>query len=127
VTKPFQPEELAARIRAVLRRRGAGVVPSATLQRGSLELDGTGYTARVDGKPVKLTTTEFEILYLLASREGRPLTREVLLEHVCPAATESLRTIDVHVRHIREKLGPKAGTYLRTLHRVGYLFSAGEQ
>jgi two-component system phosphate regulon response regulator PhoB len=124
VTKPFKPEELAARIRAVLRRLGAGVVPSAVLKAGRLELDGAGYSAKVDGRPVKLTTAEFEILYLLASREGRPLTREILLEHVCPPETQTPRTIDVHVRRIREKLGPDAGAYLKTLHRVGYLFSS---
>lgn len=124
ITKPFEPAELAARIKAVLRRRGAGVVPSALLKRGALEIDGASYTAKVDGKPLELSTTEFEILYLLACRENRTLTREVILEHTCAQTTETLRAVDVHVGHIRRKLGPKASGYIRTVHRLGYLFSA---
>ncbi len=122
VTKPFDITELAARIKAVLRRRNSGVVPSQVLKRGKLMVDGTSYSARVDGKPVALSTMEFEILYLLAAHEGRPMTRQMLLDHVCPETTDTLRTVDVHIQHLRSKLGPVAGDYIKTMHRIGYMF-----
>lgn len=123
ITKPFQPAELAARIKAVLRRAASGVVPSSSIKFGCLELNGTGYRAKVNGKAVELSTTEFEILYLLASRPGQPMTRETLLDHVCSRTAETIRTIDAHVMHLRKKLGKEAGGYIKTMHRVGYLFS----
>jgi two-component system phosphate regulon response regulator PhoB len=122
VTKPFDPAELAARIRAVLRRSGSGAGLGRVLEAGPLELDGGSYRVTVGGKETPVSTTEFDILYLLVASQNQPLSRQYLLEHACPETTETLRTIDVHIRHLRQKLG-KAGQFIRTLHRVGYVFS----
>jgi DNA-binding response OmpR family regulator len=121
VTKPFSPRELVARLRAVLRRTGAN--PDAAERPkvvGPLTLDPGRRSVTVDGEPVQLTSTEFDLLAHLVSRPGRVFTREELLSAVWGYASHSgTRTVDVHVAQVRAKLGA-AGTLIRTHRGVGY-------
>jgi DNA-binding response OmpR family regulator len=126
VAKPFSPRELAARVRAVLRRVHE---PSATAPRtaGALRLDEARRSVTVAGQAVALTAKEFDLLAALMRADGRVLSREQLLEAVWgyPHAAEiESRTVDVHVRRLREKLGPEAGRVV-TVKAVGYRFDAG--
>ena len=133
--KPFNPRELAARIKAVLRRAPdppaaapagpAGPNAKRMLVRGALEMDLEGYIARLDGNPLALTTLEFSLLRELASAPGRALSRETLLDRVRGRDFELFdRSIDVHISHLRQKLGddPAQPRFIRTVRSVGYLF-----
>jgi DNA-binding response OmpR family regulator len=119
VTKPFSPRELVARVRAVLRRAVPAAADGGVLRSGSLSLDPQRRTAAVDGSPVGLTTTEFDLLAHLMRRPGRVFSREELLGEVWgyPAGTPT-RTVDVHVAQLRGKLG--AALRVRTVRGVGY-------
>ncbi|MCC6810196.1 MAG: response regulator transcription factor [Deltaproteobacteria bacterium] len=122
--KPFNPRELAARIKAVLRRVDTPPVKD-TLRFGPLVIDLSAYTATLDGKAVELTTIEFAILRELALAYGRVMSREVLLERVRNREFEVFdRSIDVHVSHVRQKLGDDAKDprWIKTVRGVGYLF-----
>ena len=122
--KPFNPRELAARIKAVLRRVDTPPVKD-TLRFGPLVIDLSAYTATLDGKAVELTTIEFAILRELALAYGRVMIREVLLERVRNREFEVFdRSIDVHVSHVRQKLGDDAKDprWIKTVRGVGYLF-----
>jgi DNA-binding response OmpR family regulator len=126
VVKPFSPRELVARVRAVLRRGGA---PERTPARriGDLELDEERRQVGVKGAPVELTAKEFGLLAALVRANGRVLSREQLLEEVwgyASAAEIESRTVDVHVRRLREKLGPEARRVV-TVKAVGYRFDPG--
>ncbi len=118
VTKPFSPRELAARVRAVLRR----VEPDATDDRlsvGDVELDRKARTATVAGTEVELTAREFELLWHLGSRPGIVVTRTQLLDRVWGLAFPGgTRTVDVHVGQIRRKLARPA--LIRTVRGAGY-------
>jgi DNA-binding response OmpR family regulator len=123
VTKPFSPRELVARVRAVLRR-GAGGPGAADAERvrqvGSVSLDPGRRSVAVDGAPVSLTSTEFDLLAHLMNRPGRVYTREELLASVWGYAVHAgTRTVDVHVAQVRGKLGDAAGI-IRTVRGVGY-------
>jgi DNA-binding response OmpR family regulator len=121
VTKPFSPRELVARVRAVLRR-AAGPAAEAERPRaaGPVRLDPVRREVTVAGRPVQLTSTEFDLLAQLMSRPGRVFTREELLASVWGYAAHSgTRTVDVHVAQVRAKLGPGAAT-IRTHRGVGY-------
>lgn len=128
VLKPFSPPELVARVRAVLRRTSAEpVVPAPAetpvLVAGGLELDPETREVRVDGEPVALTAREFDLLAALMRRPGVVFSREQLLEgSVGYADFAEARGIDVHVRHLREKLGDDAAAprFLETVRGVGY-------
>jgi len=126
VTKPFSAREVAARIRAVLRRveDGPGDAPAAgRLSVGELALDPAGRTASFAGEPLELSRKEFEVLELLAREAGRVVTRERLLEEVWETTWfGSTKTLDVHVSGIRRKLGddPSAPRYLHTVRGVGF-------
>ena len=130
VTKPFSLAELRSRVRAVLRRSqrpagGAGV--DDVLEAEGVRLDATRRTAERDGEPVQLTYVEFEILRSLMRSPGRVLSRRALLESVWDSADyREQRTIDVHIRHLREKLesDPSAPQLIRTVRGVGYRFGA---
>ena len=130
VTKPFSLAELRSRVRAVLRRAqrpagGAGV--EDVLEAEGVRLDATRRTAERDGEPVQLTYVEFEILRSLMRSPGRVLSRRALLESVWDSADyREQRTIDVHIRHLREKLesDPSAPQLIRTVRGVGYRFGA---
>jgi DNA-binding response OmpR family regulator len=123
VTKPFSIKELVARVRALLRRARTPLDQPVVLARDGLELDEARRTVRVDGEPVVLTRREFDLLADLMRRPGRVATREQLLERVWgydhPGMT---RTVDVHVRQLRKKLGPAAAALIETLVGVGYRF-----
>jgi len=126
VVKPFSPRELVARIRAVLRRLH-DPSDSAVRTGGELRLDEARRSVTVRGQPVELTAKEFGLLAALMRADGRVLSREQLLESVWgyPNAGEiESRTIDAHVRRLREKLGPEARRIV-TVKAVGYRFDAG--
>jgi DNA-binding response OmpR family regulator len=128
ITKPFSMREFRSRVRAALRR--AEMAPTAEpgaepLVRGELTLDFEKRTSELAGKPVDLTYVEFEILSVLASHPGRVYTRDMLLDRIWgDSAFRDQRTIDVHIRHLREKLepDPKNPEYLLTVRGVGYRF-----
>jgi two-component system response regulator MtrA len=130
VTKPFSLAELRSRVRAVLRRaqRPAGAAGvEDVLEAEGVRLDATRRTAERDGEPVQLTYVEFEILRSLMRSPGRVLSRRALLESVWDSADyREQRTIDVHIRHLREKLesDPSAPQLIRTVRGVGYRFGA---
>ena len=111
VVKPFSPRELLARIRAVLRRVGGPEPKPAGRTAGDLRVDEARHAVTVGGRPVDLTAKEFGLLAALMRADGRVLDREQLLESVwgyANAAEIESRTVDVHVRRLRAKLGPEA-------------------
>ena len=122
VSKPFGIMELMARIRAVLRR--SGQTPSITeFQYRELLIFWEKHEVYVEGDEVSLTNKEFELLRLLVENRGIVLTREILLENIWGLGTErENRTLDVHIRTLRSKLGP-AGSYIQTVRGVGYKFT----
>ena len=128
ITKPFSVAEFRSRVKAALRRgqmTGAAPTGDAPIKAGGLEIDFERRAVRLDGKPVELTYVEFEILAALAGTPGRVFTRETLLEHIWGDSTyRDPRTVDVHIRHLREKLeaDPKQPEYLFTVRGVGYRF-----
>jgi two-component system phosphate regulon response regulator PhoB len=123
VTKPFSPREMVLRIRAVLRRAHGGATPAKPGElviAGPIELDAENYTARVDGTVLTLTVTEFRLLSDLLRARGRVRTRDRLLSEVWGYDSDVLsRTVDTHVRRLRDKLGP-AARWLETVRGVGY-------
>jgi len=124
VTKPYSPRELVLRIRKLLKRTQNGDEGGEHLRIGPLEIDVPRHAALVDCKPVALTATEFNLLTILAQRRGRVQTRERLLQDVWGYETAiDTRTVDTHMRRLREKVGP-AAEYLETIRGVGYRFKA---
>jgi two-component system, OmpR family, phosphate regulon response regulator PhoB len=123
VVKPFSPRELVARVRALVRRLREPDLPAA--QRiGDLEVDEARHHVAVSAEPVDLTAKEFGLLCALIRANGRVLSRDQLLERVwgyADAAEIESRTVDVHVRRLREKLGPEARRIV-TVKAVGYRF-----
>jgi DNA-binding response OmpR family regulator len=122
LTKPFSMRELVARVAAVLRRATKAGAPAdgGVLRAGALELDPEGHRAAVDGRPVRLTRREFDLLHHLARRPGRAVGREQLLVDVWGYADGTgARTVDTHVAALRRKVGPG---WIRTVHGVGYAF-----
>jgi len=120
VPKPFSLKELAARIRAVLRRTAEKTVSKAIDIGGVLSIDPEKHEVRCQGAPVELTSTEFNILRLLASKKGRVFTRDQILDHLWGHDKIVLdRTVDVHVKNLREKLGP-ASHFIKNIRGVGY-------
>ena len=122
VTKPFSPRELEARVRAVLRRQGAGA-EADVLRAGNLTLDIPRLRAAVSGRGVELTATEFQLLAALARQPGRVFTRAQLLDAIHGVAFDSYeRAIDAHVKNIRRKIepDPRSPRYLLTVYGVGY-------
>ncbi len=125
--KPFEPRELLARIRAVLRRRGEGAAPAAKLLRfGSLEIDRDARTVLVAGQVCDLTSYQFDLLITLAERAGRVLTRDQIMEAVRGRELEAFdRSIDVHMGRIRAviELDAKNPKRILTVRGVGYVFA----
>lgn len=123
LAKPFSPRELVARIKAVLRRSEASQVNSDFLTIGNiLHIDKRKFEAIVNGEKVYLTTTEFKILELLASHPGWVFSREQILNHLWGNDKIVLdRTIDVHIRNLRSKIG-LAGDYIINIRSIGYKF-----
>lgn len=123
VTKPFSPKELAARVKAVLRRADAQPSKSKELSAG-LSINKENMEVFSNGKRVELTLTEFKILELLTSKKGRVFTRDEMLDYVWgEEKVVSDRTIDVHIKNLREKLG-KQGSHIQNIRSVGYKFDA---
>ncbi len=127
LTKPFSMRELMARVRALLRRSSARESTEATtvIAAGSLQLDARGRTVSRAGSEVALKPKEFDLLYFLAKNAGQVFTREQLLEHVWGYDFfGGSRTVDVHVRWLREKVEdrPAQPTHLLTVRGVGYKF-----
>jgi len=125
VVKPFSPRELVARIRAVLRRARPSPGPTP-ITVGRLGIDAAAHTVTVDGAAVALTRREFDLLRALVEARGRVLSREFLLDHVwgyTAAGEIESRTVDVHVRRLRQKLGAE-GRRIATVTGVGYRLEA---
>jgi DNA-binding response OmpR family regulator len=129
VTKPFSPKELAARVRAVLRRLPGEPRP-AEIKHGDLNMDFAKYEASFAGRPLNLTTVEFRLLGVLAREPGRVFSRASLIEEALGYDFQGFdRTIDVHVLNLRRKLEPDPNhpSYIRTVYGVGYKFVEDEQ
>ena len=137
VTKPFSPRELVARIRAMLRRprvlHTAAPTPAADIPAprvfGSLRIDVAGREVDIDGDPILLTRTEFDILEALSARPGMVLSRRQLLETVRSGPwVGNEHLVDVHIGHLRRKLGDDAAQprFILTVRGVGYRMGAGE-
>lgn len=133
--KPFEPRELLARIRAILRRQGRGdaassastIAPAQPLLRfGSLEIDRDARSVTVGGAPADITSYQFDLLVALAERAGRVLTRDQIMEAVRGRELEAFdRSIDVHMGRIRAAIeaDPKAPKRILTVRGVGYVFA----
>jgi DNA-binding response OmpR family regulator len=124
LAKPFNPRELLARMSAVLRRARAAPEDEGKLEASGIVVDVARHTATVDGAPLDLTTTEFDILRALVAAAGRVIPRERLMAEARGedwAAYE--RSVDVHVSHLRRKLGddPRQPARIKTIRGVGYL------
>lgn len=120
ITKPFSTRELVARIKANLRRSKKLRPEPENLNLGMLTLNPTGFEAFVEGKKVELTTTEFQILLILAENPGRVFSREEIINKLWKGEKIILdRTIDVHIKKLRDKLG-KAAYLIKSIRGVGY-------
>jgi two-component system phosphate regulon response regulator PhoB len=123
VTKPFSPRELALRVKTILRRSAGKTTPSEVLKHESLVVDLAKHAAMLGGKAIDLTATEFKLLATLLERRGRVQTRDTLLNDVWGYEGDvDTRTVDTHVRRLREKLG-KSADYVETVRGVGYRFT----
>lgn len=129
VTKPFSPRELVSRVKAVLKRGRREELSGANLlsfNDGRLTLDGRNFSVVHDGSPVVLTPTEFKILFVLSAAPQRVFPREELIDKALGYQFEGYeRSIDAHVKNIRQKLGddPRAPTFIQTIYGVGYRFA----
>lgn len=125
VTKPFSPRELTLRVAAVLRRCSTEAAVEEVFEQGAICLDAARHRCLVDGAEAPLTAKEFNLLRELMSRPGRVVTRESLLERVWGSdVTVTSRTIDTHLKRLREKLG-RSGNLIETVRGVGYRFTDG--
>lgn len=126
ITKPFSPREVVARVRAVLRRVEGETAPVEILRAGEVEMDLKKHVVTARGKVVELTPTEFDLLTALMKNPGRAFTRMQLLDLVQGEAFDGYeRTIDAHIKNLRQKLGddPKQPRFLITVFGVGYKFA----
>jgi len=127
IPKPFSPRELLARLRAVLRR----AAPEAVAERltvGDIVIDVPARDVRIGGRPATLTGVEFDILLALVRRAGRVVAREALLTEAGRGdVTVGERTVDVHISHLRQKLGddPRVPKLIKTVRGVGYVLAKG--
>jgi len=126
VVKPFDPGEVAARVRARLRGKGSrDGSAGSVLTAGNLRLDSRSYEVTCGGKQVELTPKEFQLLEFMIRNKNIVLSRDRILEEVWgydyPGTT---RTVDMHVKKLREKLKPPAGWRIRTIYGIGYKFEA---
>ncbi|QRK08156.1 response regulator transcription factor [Archangium violaceum] len=123
LAKPFSPRELLARLRAVLRRAQPAAV-AEKLESSGVSIDVSAREVRVGGKPVELTGLEFDLLVALVRRAGRVIPRDALLGEAGRGDTVvGERTVDVHISHLRQKLGDEGSRLIKTVRGVGYLFS----
>jgi phosphate regulon transcriptional regulator PhoB len=123
VTKPFSPRELVLRVKSIMRRGREKNVAPEKLQFGDLTVDQARHQVLLKGKPVELTATEFKLLTILMERRGRVQGRDRLLNDVWGyESVIDTRTVDTHMRRLREKMG-KMAHYLETVRGVGYRFA----
>jgi DNA-binding response OmpR family regulator len=128
LTKPYDPRELVARVRALLRRAAPRPEAETLLRVGALTVDPAGHTVRIDGSDVPCTRGEFALLAVLAAEPGRVHTRRQLAERLSGLdRTATDRGIDMHVVNLRRKLerDPRTPAYLLTVHGVGYKLTDG--
>jgi DNA-binding response OmpR family regulator len=126
LAKPFEPRELQARLRAVLRRKGGGTVKAEVLRFGRLEIDKGARVVRIDGDERTITSYQFTILLLLAERAGRVLSRDALMDLLKGEKLEAFdRSVDVHISRIRAAIedDPKKPRRILTLRGTGYVFA----
>jgi len=129
VVKPFSPRELVYRVKAVLKRaqkKDLGATEPISFNKGLLVMDGQNYEVKKNGVPVKLTPTEFKLLFTLASTPQKVFTRDELVEKALGYQFEGYeRSIDAHIKNIRQKIedDPKNPTFIHTIYGVGYKFS----
>jgi two-component system, OmpR family, phosphate regulon response regulator PhoB len=127
VTKPFSPRELVLRIKAILRRKTLDTEGVKVIRIGDLLIDVDCHSVSIKDRPINLTSTEFKLLVELATRRGRVQTRQTLLERVWGYTWEGYdRTVDTHIRRLREKLGDMA-EYIETLRGFGYRFRGKDE
>jgi DNA-binding response OmpR family regulator len=125
VSKPFNPRELVARVRAVLRRTASAGATPEVLRAGELTIDMNGHQASLGARRLDLTPTEFDLLVVLAQNAGRAFSRLELLDRVQGEAFEGYeRTVDAHIKNLRAKLGddPRRPRYIQTVYGLGYKF-----
>lgn len=122
VVKPFSPRELVARVKSVMRRYSTKEKDNGTIEIGPIKINSLSYEVFVDSQKLDLTTTEFKILEVLAESKGRVFTRDQLLKKKRLWGDDKLiydRTIDVHIKNLREKMGP-SGKMIKTVRSIGY-------
>ncbi|MDR0457531.1 MAG: response regulator transcription factor [Burkholderiaceae bacterium] len=126
MTKPFEPRELLARVRTLLRRQDGGdVAPARTMRFGSMEIDLGARRVTIRGKPIDLTSYQFDMLLVLAEHAGRVLTRDQLIKLVCGRDSEPYdRSVDVHIARLRTAIefDPKNPQRIQTVRSTGYIF-----
>lgn len=123
ITKPFNPREVVARVRAVLRRTTDSPATVPALQVGRLRLDPERHKVDLDSRPIDLTPTEFDLLKTLMENPGRAFTRLELIEKGPGYVYEGLeRTVDTHIKNLRKKIGVASGhpAYIETVYGIGY-------
>ena len=129
VVKPFSPRELVERVKAILRRTNLRVKAGQQLRHGELVLDQDKRRVTLAGRPVELTAVEYKLLQALMSAPGKAFSRDDLLDHIYERGESVVdRVIDVHIGHLRQKLGDDPGEprYIRTVRGFGYRFADGE-
>ncbi len=129
VVKPFSPRELVERVKAILRRTRPAQVPETTLHHNGLSLDPLKRRVALSGQPIELTAAEYKLLHALMVAPGRVFSREELLGQLYDQGEAVIdRTVDVHIGHLRQKLGddPATPTFIHTLRGFGYRFADWE-
>lgn len=122
ITKPVKPRVLVSKVKAILRRKGGGAQVEQDIEVGGITIDRERYMVKKEGKDISLPKKEFELLSLLMSKPGRVYTREVIMNNIWGGeVVVGDRTIDVHIRKLREKLGDQ---FIKTVKGVGYKFEA---
>lgn len=127
--KPFEPRELLARLRAILRRRVAGIAPERVLRFGRLEIDCAARLLFIDGESKTITSYQYELLLAFAKNAGRVLSRDTLMDLVKGGQIEAFdRSIDVHISRIRAAIedDPKQPRRIITVRGAGYVFAKGQ-
>jgi DNA-binding response OmpR family regulator len=120
LTKPFNPRELVARVKAILRRYHAGLRPGQAIEVGNLRIDSSQREVTIDGQPLTLRTKEFDLLATLAQNLGIVLTREQLLDMVWGTDYYGeTRTVDIHINHVRDKISGSNAS-VETVRGIGY-------
>ncbi len=126
IAKPFSPRELVARVKAILRRAAEKPSEEKIIHAGDLAIDKETYTVTKKGMPLKLSATEFKLLFFLAGKRGKVFTREQLLDAVWSGdAFVEPRTVDVHIKRLRSQIedNPASPIYIKTMRGIGYSFS----